>query len=282
MSLNMAGRAGRDRARRLVKCSPVYLPKGARLEARRARLLPDPALPASRRRRRRVRRHLRRRRRRRSRSAPASSRRRWRRACSAWPRAARSRSRSPPARRSASAIRRCVHRVSRAVLDAEGDADGDYRVGDVVRFPGARRPVDRRRRSRRRGRRARLRLQPSARRPRRDVRRQADRRPVRRRVLDEVVLAEPRGFCAGVDRAIEIVERALQKFGAPIYVRHEIVHNTYVVDDLKTQGRDLHRGPRRRAAPARRSSSAPTACRSRCARRRRSAASRSSTRPARS
>jgi len=52
----------------------------------------------------------------------------------------------------------------------------------------------------------------------------------------EVVLAEPRGFCAGVDRAIEIVERALKKFGAPIYVRHEIVHNTYVVNDLKTKG----------------------------------------------
>ena len=52
----------------------------------------------------------------------------------------------------------------------------------------------------------------------------------------EILLAEPRGFCAGVDRAIEIVERALQKFGAPIYVRHEIVHNTYVVNDLKTKG----------------------------------------------
>ncbi len=52
----------------------------------------------------------------------------------------------------------------------------------------------------------------------------------------EVLLAEPRGFCAGVDRAIEIVERALQKFGAPIYVRHEIVHNTFVVNDLKAQG----------------------------------------------
>jgi 4-hydroxy-3-methylbut-2-en-1-yl diphosphate reductase len=52
----------------------------------------------------------------------------------------------------------------------------------------------------------------------------------------EILLAEPRGFCAGVDRAIEIVERALQKFGAPIYVRHEIVHNTYVVDDLKSKG----------------------------------------------
>ncbi|HRI17956.1 MAG TPA: 4-hydroxy-3-methylbut-2-enyl diphosphate reductase [Burkholderiaceae bacterium] len=52
----------------------------------------------------------------------------------------------------------------------------------------------------------------------------------------EVLLAEPRGFCAGVDRAIEIVERALTKFGAPIYVRHEIVHNTYVVEDLKAKG----------------------------------------------
>jgi 4-hydroxy-3-methylbut-2-enyl diphosphate reductase len=54
--------------------------------------------------------------------------------------------------------------------------------------------------------------------------------------LEEVVLAEPRGFCAGVDRAIEIVERALTRFGAPIYVRHEIVHNTYVVNDLKAKG----------------------------------------------
>jgi len=54
--------------------------------------------------------------------------------------------------------------------------------------------------------------------------------------LEEILLAEPRGFCAGVDRAIEIVERALTKFGAPIYVRHEIVHNTYVVNDLKTKG----------------------------------------------
>lgn len=55
-------------------------------------------------------------------------------------------------------------------------------------------------------------------------------------MLDEVLLAEPRGFCAGVDRAIEIVERAIAKFGAPIYVRHEIVHNTYVVNDLKAKG----------------------------------------------
>ncbi|MBX7230140.1 MAG: 4-hydroxy-3-methylbut-2-enyl diphosphate reductase [Burkholderiaceae bacterium] len=52
----------------------------------------------------------------------------------------------------------------------------------------------------------------------------------------EVLLASPRGFCAGVDRAIEIVERALQRFNPPIYVRHEIVHNTYVVDYLKARG----------------------------------------------
>ncbi len=52
----------------------------------------------------------------------------------------------------------------------------------------------------------------------------------------EILLAQPRGFCAGVDRAIEIVERALQQFGAPIYVRHEIVHNAYVVEDLRQKG----------------------------------------------
>jgi 4-hydroxy-3-methylbut-2-enyl diphosphate reductase len=52
----------------------------------------------------------------------------------------------------------------------------------------------------------------------------------------EVVLAQPRGFCAGVDRAIEIVERALQVHGAPVYVRHEIVHNKYVVEDLRAKG----------------------------------------------
>lgn len=56
------------------------------------------------------------------------------------------------------------------------------------------------------------------------------------KALEEIILAEPRGFCAGVDRAIEIVDRALEKFGAPIYVRHEIVHNTYVVNDLKSRG----------------------------------------------
>jgi 4-hydroxy-3-methylbut-2-enyl diphosphate reductase len=52
----------------------------------------------------------------------------------------------------------------------------------------------------------------------------------------ELLLAQPRGFCAGVDRAIEIVERALKQFGAPIYVRHEIVHNAYVVADLRAKG----------------------------------------------
>ncbi len=63
----------------------------------------------------------------------------------------------------------------------------------------------------------------------------------------EVVLAQPRGFCAGVDRAIDIVERALELHGAPIYVRHEIVHNRYVVQDLKQKGAifidELHEAP---------------------------------------
>jgi len=65
--------------------------------------------------------------------------------------------------------------------------------------------------------------------------------------VNEIILAEPRGFCAGVDRAIEIVERAIAKFGAPIYVRHEIVHNTYVVNELKAKGaifiEELHEVP---------------------------------------
>ncbi|HLS43049.1 MAG TPA: 4-hydroxy-3-methylbut-2-enyl diphosphate reductase, partial [Paenalcaligenes sp.] len=52
----------------------------------------------------------------------------------------------------------------------------------------------------------------------------------------DVILAQPRGFCAGVDRAIDIVERALELHGKPIYVRHEIVHNRYVVDDLRAKG----------------------------------------------
>ena len=52
----------------------------------------------------------------------------------------------------------------------------------------------------------------------------------------KVILANPRGFCAGVDRAIEIVERALEKFGAPIYVRHQVVHNKFVVSTLIEKG----------------------------------------------
>ncbi len=54
--------------------------------------------------------------------------------------------------------------------------------------------------------------------------------------MNQVLLAEPRGFCAGVDRAIEIVERAIAVYGAPVYVRHEIVHNKYVVEDLRAKG----------------------------------------------
>ena len=52
----------------------------------------------------------------------------------------------------------------------------------------------------------------------------------------EIVLANPRGFCAGVDRAIAIVNRALECFNPPIYVRHEVVHNKFVVDDLRQRG----------------------------------------------
>ena len=52
----------------------------------------------------------------------------------------------------------------------------------------------------------------------------------------QITLANPRGFCAGVDRAIEIVERALNLFGMPVYVRHEVVHNKYVVDTLRNKG----------------------------------------------
>ena len=59
---------------------------------------------------------------------------------------------------------------------------------------------------------------------------------LRKKVNKEILLAQPRGFCAGVDRAIEIVERTLAKFGAPIYVRHDIVHNAYVVNDLRNKG----------------------------------------------
>ena len=52
----------------------------------------------------------------------------------------------------------------------------------------------------------------------------------------KILLSAPRGFCAGVERAIEIVEKSIEKYGAPVYVRHEIVHNKYVVDDLKNKG----------------------------------------------
>ena len=52
----------------------------------------------------------------------------------------------------------------------------------------------------------------------------------------KILLSAPRGFCAGVERAIEIVEKALHKYGVPVYVRHEIVHNKFVVDDLKKKG----------------------------------------------
>ena len=59
---------------------------------------------------------------------------------------------------------------------------------------------------------------------------------ISQRSAGKIYLAEPRGFCAGVDRAIEIVEKAIEKYGAPVYVRHEIVHNRFVVDSLKEKG----------------------------------------------
>ena len=57
----------------------------------------------------------------------------------------------------------------------------------------------------------------------------------------KILLSAPRGFCAGVERAIEIVEKSIQKYGAPVYVRHEIVHNKYVVDDLKDKIEHLNK-----------------------------------------
>jgi 4-hydroxy-3-methylbut-2-enyl diphosphate reductase len=65
------------------------------------------------------------------------------------------------------------------------------------------------------------------------------------------MLANPRGFCAGVERAIEIVERALEQPGAPIYVRHEIVHNKFVVEDLRARARCSSRSWTRCRAAAR-------------------------------
>ena len=66
--------------------------------------------------------------------------------------------------------------------------------------------------------------------------------------MRQVLLANPRGFCAGVDRAIDIVEQALKKHGAPIYIRHEVVHNRYVVEDLKVRvqflSKDFEKFPR--------------------------------------
>jgi len=62
------------------------------------------------------------------------------------------------------------------------------------------------------------------------------RRPIMTKPKLDIILAAPRGFCAGVDRAIQIVEKAIEKHGAPVYVRHEIVHNKYVVEDLEAKG----------------------------------------------
>ena len=67
-----------------------------------------------------------------------------------------------------------------------------------------------------------------------------------------IILCAPRGFCAGVVRAIDVVERALQLYGPPVYVRHEIVHNKYVVEFAEGQGRGVHRGAERGAGRRRR------------------------------
>ena len=82
----------------------------------------------------------------------------------------------------------------------------------------------------------------------------------------KIVLCSPRGFCAGVVRAIDTVERALTIYGAPVYVRHEIVHNKYVVDSLRDQRRDFRRGtwPKSPTTPTRRWCSPPTGFPNRC------------------
>ena len=85
----------------------------------------------------------------------------------------------------------------------------------------------------------------------------------RQRAAMKILLANPRGFCAGVDRAIDIVERAIELFGAPIYVRHEVVHNRYVVERLREPRRACSSTSSTRCRTARRSSSARTASRAR-------------------
>ena len=101
------------------------------------------------------------------------------------------------------------------------------------------------------------------------------------RTVMRVILAQPRGFCAGVVRAIEIVERALQTFGPPVYVRHEIVHNRHVVDSLKAKGARFVEELDRKFRPALSPSSARMAWRARSRKRPSGADSTSSTRPVR-
>ena len=84
-----------------------------------------------------------------------------------------------------------------------------------------------------------------------------------------VVLCAPRGFCAGVDRAIDVVEQAIAKYGAPVYVRHEIVHNRHVVDACRAEGAVFVEELERSARRPLRSCSRPTASPRRCRRRRR-------------
>ncbi|EAY68124.1 peptidyl-prolyl cis-trans isomerase [Burkholderia dolosa AU0158] len=152
---------------------------------------------------------------------------------------ARARVRSPQSR----------HAAARDAVDAARERDGRRRLhagrADRVQRAG-RRPLCRGAEGSRRNLGA-VRLQSSARGPSAHVRSENHRNPVIMSTTDtlsgqtvaadaEILLAQPRGFCAGVDRAIEIVERAIAMHGAPIYVRHEIVHNKYVVEDLKKKG----------------------------------------------